>query len=80
MRGNKGITLIALVITIIVMLILVTVTISIASQGNLFKHAGNAAAGTKKAVQEEETLQNGVIDGKDMQVYVNDLITNTSSN
>jgi len=42
-KEEKGITLIALVITIIVMLILVTVTIRVATDGNLFTHAANAA-------------------------------------
>ena len=71
MRGNKGITLIALVITIIVMLILVTVTISIATNGNLFTHAGNAAKGTKNAVLQENHLQDGKINGTDIQDFVN---------
>ena len=44
MRGEKGITLIALVITIIVMLILVGVTISFAINGGLF---GNAQESSK---------------------------------
>ena len=39
MKGEKGITLIALVITIIVMLILVVVTISFAMNGDLFGKA-----------------------------------------
>ena len=37
MRGQKGITLVALVITIIVMLILVTVTVTTAINGGLFE-------------------------------------------
>lgn len=39
MKNNKGITLIALVITIIVMLILVGVTVSAAINGKLFDTA-----------------------------------------
>jgi len=39
---NKGITLIALIITIIIMLILVAVTLTIALQGGLFEQAGRA--------------------------------------
>ena len=42
LRQEKGITLIALVITIIVMLILVTVTINIAIKGSLFDYAKQA--------------------------------------
>lgn len=44
MKGQKGITLVALVITIIVMLILVAVTITVALDSGLFdtaKDAGN---------------------------------------
>ena len=57
----RGITLIALVITIIVMLILVAVTIQVATNGNLFKHAGNAVKETKNAVLYENFILNGGI-------------------
>ena len=50
---NKGITLIALVITIIVMLILVAVTISMAVNGGLFNYAGKAVGETKNAIENE---------------------------
>ena len=60
MKKERGITLIALVITIIVMLILVGVTIRISSTGNLFKHAANAVSETKKAIETE----NAILDGK----------------
>lgn len=53
MKNNKGITLIALVITIIVMLILVGVTVSAAINGKLFDTAKKAAKDTEKAKQEE---------------------------
>ena len=53
MKSNKGITLIALVITIIVMLILVGVTVSAAINGKLFDTAKKAAKDTEKAKQEE---------------------------
>lgn len=59
MRGQKGITLIALVITIIVMLILVAVTITMAVNGGLFGYAQNAAVGTENAKQEESHLGDG---------------------
>ena len=49
MKGQKGITLVALVITIIVMLILVGVTISVAMNGGLFTKADDAAENTRKA-------------------------------
>ena len=57
-RDEKGITLIALVITIIVMLILVAVTISMAVNGGLFEYAGRAAQETDKAKRAELELTN----------------------
>lgn len=51
---EKGITLIALIITIIIMLILVGVTVSVALNGGLFDTAKKAAQGTDKAMIEEE--------------------------
>ena len=53
MKENKGITLIALVITIIVMLILVAVTITMAINGGLFGYAGNAARETETEKNKE---------------------------
>ena len=48
-RRNKGITLIALIITIIVMLILVGVTVNVALNGGLFDAAKQAASGMNMA-------------------------------
>lgn len=53
LRQEKGITLIALVITIIVMLILVGVTITIAVNGGLFDYAKHAATKTNEAKEYE---------------------------
>ena len=66
MRNQKGITLIALVITIIVMLILVAVTITMAVNGGLFGYARNAAVGTNEAKVQEQTLGTGraTVDGE----------------
>ena len=61
MKTNKGITLIALVITIIVMLILVVVTIRISTKGGLFDYAGKAARETKDAITDETDIANGKI-------------------
>ena len=58
MKDNKGITLIALVITIIVMLILVAVTITMAVNGGLFGYAGNAAKQTNEEMAKESELIN----------------------
>lgn len=54
--SQRGITLIALVITIIVMLILVAVTISMAVNGGLFEYAGKAVNETKGAITNEQQL------------------------
>lgn len=61
MKGQKGITLVALVITIIVMLILVGVSITVAMQGGLFDTARDAASNTQKAANEEANLAEGTI-------------------
>lgn len=53
MKGEKGITLVALIITIIVMLILVAVTISIALNGGIFDKARNASTDTQRAQLKE---------------------------
>ena len=53
---QKGITLIALIITIIVMLILVGVTINVALNGGLFDKAKNAGQLTQREVDKEYLL------------------------
>lgn len=53
MKGQKGITLVALIITIIVMLILVGVSISVALNGGLFTKANDAVSSTKRTTIEE---------------------------
>ena len=53
-QKNKGITLIALVITIIIMLIIVAVTISLTVRGNLFEYAGDATSKTIEAKEYEQ--------------------------
>ena len=60
-KTQRGITLIALVITIIVMLILVAVTISMAVNGGLFDYAGKAVGETQNALDVEQQLANGAI-------------------
>lgn len=70
MKNQKGITLVALVITIIVMLILVVVSITIALNGNLFDTAKDAAKGTQNAANEEKNLADGkvVINGTEYNI------------
>ena len=66
-KTQKGITLIALVITIIVMLILVGVTISMAISGGLFGYAKKAAKDTESQKQAEQELASGkvMVNGKE---------------
>lgn len=81
MKSQKGITLIALVITIIVMLILVGVTITMAINGNLFDYAKDARDKTNARKEEEELLSNGkvIIDGKEYDINEFAKSTATSS-
>ena len=55
--NERGITLIALIITVIVMLILVGVTISVALNGGLFETATKAATGTQKEKERERLTE-----------------------
>ena len=55
MRKNKGITLIALIITIIVMLILVAVSVNVLINSNIIGQAEKAAKGYKTAYEQEQT-------------------------
>lgn len=70
MKEQKGITLVALVITIIVMLILVGVSITVALKGGLFTSAKDAANNTKEARNAELNLSDGkvVVDGNEYNV------------
>lgn len=65
MKAQKGITLVALVITIIVLLILAMVSISIVNQQGLFDRANNAATTYNKAAEGEQaniTAAENIID------------------
>lgn len=58
MRAERGITLVALVITIIVLLILATVTISIVINGGIITRAKNATTVyNEKATAENATIK-----------------------
>lgn len=78
MKGQKGITLVALVITIIVMLILVGVSVTVAIQGGLFGTAKKARDNTNEErvletnlSKEEFNINDKVING--LEEYVNSL-------
>lgn len=62
-RPNRGITLVALVITIIIMLILATVTIG-AINGGLFNYAGKAVSEAELDSIIEELKTKGIMKGK----------------
>lgn len=85
MRGQKGITLIALVITIIVMLILVAVTITMAINGGLFEKAGEASRKTNEAKTQEQEIGTGNVTVKgveqhtDINNIVNHYVTGTAT-
>ena len=55
MKKNKGITLIALIITIIILLILVGVSVNLLIKGDLFGSAEKAVEGTNAKVEEQQT-------------------------
>ena len=61
-KEQKGITLIALIITIIVMLILVAVTINVALNGGLFGKANKSAKDTEMQSVYEQTVAAMVLD------------------
>jgi len=77
-KTQKGITLIALIITIIVMMILVAVSVTVALQSGLFSAAGNAASKTKEERENELLASEGevTVEGTpydSMQEYVDSL-------
>lgn len=75
MRSEKGITLIALVITIIVMLILVAVTITMAVNGGLFDYASKATKETNNAIKSEGEIGSGKVSvGTNDAADINELV------
>ena len=76
MKTQKGITLIALIITIIVMLILVGVSVSVALNTGLFKTAQGAAKNTEAERINETALSNGTINikGQEEEIDIDDYV------
>ena len=68
---NKGITLIALIITIILMLILVGVSVSILINSNLIGAAEKTATAYNQATQKETTLEGLAVNNKTLEEYIN---------
>ena len=77
MRKNKGITLIALIITIIVMLILVGVVVTVVIQSDLLGTAKTAGDKYKTAYEEESNMSEITINGKSYE-SIEDYINKTS--
>jgi len=61
MKNQKGITLVALIITIIVMLILVAVSVTVALQTGLFTSAQTAAQGMNANAVAENQISEGKV-------------------
>ena len=64
MKNNKGITLIALVVTIIILLILAGVSITTLSGNGLFGRAQSGAAKYQEASEEENRTISSILDIK----------------
>ena len=73
MRGQKGITLVALIITIVVLLILAVVAIGAARDSEIINYAQNAAVDYNAGKATEETeIQNA-------ETLLNQIIANTKT-
>ena len=70
MRRDKGITLIALIITIVVMLILVAVSVNVIVNSDLIGHAEKIGDAYKNAVAEEEGYNPTFGNGKTLEDYM----------
>ena len=81
MKGQKGITLVALIITIIVMLILVGVSITVAINGGLFDRAREGSDLTNEAATEEKNLADGTVtiqqNGTNVETSIDDIVNGT---
>lgn len=75
MREQKGITLVALMITVIVMLILVGVTVSVVIESNLFNTVETAGNKMENEYENERTMDdkvNIVINGEETEVDISE--------
>ena len=61
-KMEKGITLVALIITIVILLILAAVAIAAIQNENILSHANNAALKYNQAVQNEQDILGGYLD------------------
>ena len=72
MRRDKGITLVALIITIVVMLILVAVSVNVIVNSDLIGHAEKIGDAYKNAIAEEEGYNPSIGNGKTLEDYMKD--------
>ena len=72
MRRDKGITLVALIITIVVMLILVAVSVNVIVNSDLIGHAEKTGDAYKNAIAEEERYNPSIGNGKTLEDYMKD--------
>ena len=72
MRKEKGITLVALIITIVVMLILVAVSINVLVNSDLIGHAEKTGNAYSNAVAKEEAYNPTFGNGKTLEDYMKD--------
>ena len=72
MRKEKGITLVALIITIVVMLILVAVSVNVIVNSDLIGHAEKIGDAYKNAIAEEERYNPSIGNGKTLEDYMKD--------
>ena len=84
MKNQKGITLVALIITIVVIMILVAVSVTVALQSGLFSATSKAASDTRAAAEKENELAAGkvTVEGTEynsIQEYIDTLGGSTGS-
>ena len=71
-KEEKGITLVALIITIVVMLILVAVSVNVIVNSDLIGHAEKIGDAYKNAIAEEERYNPSIGNGKTLEDYMKD--------
>ncbi len=72
MRKEKGITLVALIITIVVMLILVAVSVNVIVNSDLIGHAEKTGDAYRNAIAKEEAYNPTFGNGKTLEDYMKD--------
>ena len=71
-REEKGITLVALIITIVVMLILVAVSVNVIVNSDLIGHAEKTGDAYRNAIAKEEAYNPSIGNGKTLEDYMKD--------